>query len=1666
MSVGILPYWRGGSVADRITRPIAVVTTILRRYSSELFKMAARAPKQWALTKHETITSFENWRQNLEYSLSLDSSFSPFLIPGTTWLPKSRENPLRGFEDDGSAIAAENRRTAVQKSAQLDLMLGQIANFCPVIARNTITKTSISLGHIWQNIRLHFGFQTSGAHFLDLAGISQGSEERPEDLYQRLLAFVSDNLLKPEFGISHHGQVPTEEEELSPTLENFIVLQWLRLLHPNLPSLVKQRYGPELRSRTLASLKPEISQALDSLLGELNTAEDAKILRAAAASAKSRASPSPATPKPWMTPGVTRPQTQRRNGRPSQRSCALCQAAGRPGSESHFLSRCRYLPEADRRFFSGVRLIVGCEGDVGDDHDESDALADLQVSDTDAVPAVPQISGPIRRVQTASSPHLIVFYAHNPLRLTLDTGAEVNLIRNSVAVKLGANISPTSQTAYQADGHSALTIVGETRLLLHREHHTLKLDALVVSDLDVDVLAGAPFMRSNDVSVRPAACTVSIGDSVAFRYDCGASAVPDTPVARRAVCTLRAPVSQTIWPGDYLELTAPDFAPESCISVEPTLSSPRQGDVTEPWPCPTVTQLVAGKIRIPNLSVSPVHIRQHGHLCKIYSVTSPNTEPVHLPSELSVPPAPTPYAHVGAARIDPDGILPPSIRSQFTDLMDEYSSVFEPSFPGYNGAKGPIKGVVNIGPVQPPQRPGRVPQYERSRLNELQTKFDELEALGVFRKPEDVGVVVEHVNPSFLVHKAGGGTRLVTDFSPVSQYCKPQPSLMPDVESTLRTIGGWRFLISTDLTKAYHQLPLSRASMKFCGVSTPYKGTRVYTRCAMGIPGSESALEELMCRVLGDLVQEGRVVKLADDLFCGGNSPQEALDNWRLVLEALHACDLRLSASKTVICPRSTTVLGWIWSEGCISASSHRISALATCQLPKTVKNMRSFIGAYKALSRVIPHTANILSPLETVCAGCDSSDRIVWSEDLTAAFSAAQKSLKTQRSVVLPRPTDQLWIVTDGSVKERGIGATLYLSRNGTMHLAGFFSAKIRKNQITWLPCEVEALGIAAATKHFAPYIMQSSTPVTVLTDSKPCVQAYQKLARGEFSASPRVTTFLSTISRFGLSVLHLAGSDNIPSDFASRNAADCTDPSCQVCSFVSSLEEAPVRQISAQDVMSGIARMPFLSRQTWLQTQQDCSDLRRTKAHLGQGTRPSKKQTKIRDVKRYLQVTSLARDGLLVVKRPEPFAPSRECIVVPRSAVPGLLQAIHLKLAHPTQHQLKQVFTRYFYALDLDSQLSSLYESCHTCASLRKLPPPLVESSTSAPTTVGSHYSGDVMHYYRQRILLVRETVTGFTLTSLIPDETAESLESALVSLCSFLRSPDGPPVTIRVDPAPGFVRLQSSKALSQIGVQLEIGRIKNPNKNPIAEHAIGELRDELKRANPDGGAVSIPLLSVVTSRLNSRLRGSGMSSREMLFSRDQFTNSAFDITDRELIANQNTSRLENHRYDYVSKSRVKRPLKSAQVQAGDLVYLAQDRDKSRPRDRYLVISVSDQWCEVRKFTGSQLRAKTYTVRLNECFHVPSAIPTSHPAELSSSDQSDNDSIADCTPVEVRESPPSFPAVPSPPCSTSDLSACPAPPPPVVPPVLSPSSVPGLNPRPRRTVRPPAHLRDFVLS
>ena len=148
-------------------------------------------------------------------------------------------------------------------------------------------------------------------------------------------------------------------------------------------------------------------------------------------------------------------------------------------------------------------------------------------------------------------------------------------------------------------------------------------------------------------------------------------------------------------------------------------------------------------------------------------------------------------------------------------------------------------------------------------------------------------------------------------------------------------------------------------------------------------------------------------------------------------------------------------------------ASPYHISTLSACSAHSTVRRLRSFIGAYKALARVLPQCACMIGPLDDVVVGQPSSTSIQWTDELLKLFKIAQVALSNSKVITLPRSEDQLCIVTDSAVKNRRIGTTSYVVHDDKSSLAVFLNAKLRPRQVTWLPCEAETLRITAAIKH-----------------------------------------------------------------------------------------------------------------------------------------------------------------------------------------------------------------------------------------------------------------------------------------------------------------------------------------------------------------------------------------------------------------------------------------------------------------------------------------------------------------------------------------------------------------------------------------------------------------------
>ena len=1338
--------------------------------STETEIKSALVAKQRILGENENETSFTTWQQSIMFNLVVDNKFSRFTDAADLgiWGPSTAQH--RGYQNDSDPVPENLRMTAAQKAAILKVLLGCISTFAPVISNKFITEQSTSLDSIFDRLRGHYGIRVTGGRILDLAQLSLKPNESYECLWERLSNFVEDNLLKRSSGIKHLNTRVTVDEDISISLLNVTVVLWLRAINPDLPMMVKQRFATQLRDNTLYSLREDISESLQAILTEMQDREYTVNL----ARGYQKRSNSRFKPKSDSFRSQFSKAKQKRS-----KLCCLCDAAGRRGADTHFLSECTFLPAEDKRYISSIRDVVE-DSDEDQESDEGSCCA---------INSIPSVS----RVDVMSSPILGVKYKDQDAAITADTGGELNLIALEEALRLKLKMTKASQRACMCDGESGVRVLGEVNfdctVTCRKTKHTLKFHGLVVKKLSCPILGGQPFLFFNDVFARTAKQMIYLGDCCEWR-SLDKNATSSIRLCKAVI--LRNPTKTCLLPGDKLSISVPHEYKSQPIAVEPRHISKSVSSVPDWLPYQTIESSSEGHVEIVNSSSEPVLIRKHEQFAQIRLLKTNDEMPTQSAPPMNKPPkAKGPFSI--DVQVDPSKILNLQQREKFKSINQEFDNVFSPELGKYNGVSGPFEHHINMGPTLPPQQKGRNPQYNRNNLEALQMKIDELVIRGVLVKPEDVGVQVEYVSPSFLVKKSNGGHRLVTAFNQLAEFVKPQPTAMPNVDDVLRHIAQFKVLIKTDLKDAYYLIQMGKSSMKYTGIVSPFRGTFLYQRAVMGLPGSEASLECLLSRILGDIMMRGSAVKLADDLYVGADTVEQLMNIWYEVLRLMELNGLRLSPAKTVICPTSTIILGWQWEEGTIRPTPHRLNTLSQCEPPETVHKLRSFIGSYKALSKVIPYHSDYLADFDKLCSSDKpATDKVPWSDDLINKFERAKLHLKDAKTITLPRREDELQIVTDASAK--GIAAALYSIRDGKPVLSGLFNAKRQKHHMGWLPCELEAsLSITASVKHFSPYIIQSNHRVTVITDSLPCVSAYQKLSRGEFSMSPRVTTYLSTLSHYNIDVKHIAGVKNTVSDFASRNPIDCGGE-CQLCAFIESLEESVIRGVTVEEILSGAFSVPYTNRAAWRSLQQSCDDLKKVVSKLKSGSNPSRESG---DVRKYLtarvKLSSRPADELLIVPSTEPLQPSRQRIVVPRGIVDGLLTALHLKLSHPSKSQLKLIFNRAYFSLSLDAAAARVTNGCHTCASLKKVPAMFIPQSTAPPPDyVGAKYSADVIKDNLQKILIVREYVSSYSDAVFIESENQEDLKEGLVKILSRMRLAGGPPVIVRVDPATPFVAL----------------------------------------------------------------------------------------------------------------------------------------------------------------------------------------------------------------------------------------------------------------------------------
>ena len=222
--------------------------------------MSLKVTRPDRLTNDETLTSFEDWKNNITFYLTQDKDFAVLLKETTTWTKSSDADTNRG-------------RSTPENRAALDRFLGLIASLAPPLLYHEIIDDTTSISDVFRLLRSYYQFSPSESTFMKYYSIKRevvnGTLERPLHLFLRMKQFIRDNLLLSSGKIEHDGKVPTTNETLSPTTERLNVLRWLHVLHPSLPMHVSNVFSQDLQTKSLKDLQPRICEQVDDLLRQV-----------------------------------------------------------------------------------------------------------------------------------------------------------------------------------------------------------------------------------------------------------------------------------------------------------------------------------------------------------------------------------------------------------------------------------------------------------------------------------------------------------------------------------------------------------------------------------------------------------------------------------------------------------------------------------------------------------------------------------------------------------------------------------------------------------------------------------------------------------------------------------------------------------------------------------------------------------------------------------------------------------------------------------------------------------------------------------------------------------------------------------------------------------------------------------------------------------------------------------------------------------------------------------------------------------------------------------------------------------------------------------------------------------------------------------------------------
>ena len=401
--------------------------------------------------------------------------------------------------------------------------------------------------------------------------------------------------------------------------------------------------------------------------------------------------------------------------------------------------------------------------------------------------------------------------------------------------------------------------------------------------------------------------------------------------------------------------------------------------------------------------------------------------------------------------------LTPEEQTRLRGLLDEYRDIFA-VHPEELGRTDLVQHHIETGDHPPIRsRPYRVPHAQKETIEKHIEDMLSRDVIQPSTSP--------WASPVVPVPKPDGSSRFCVDFRKLNSITKKDSYPLPLISESLEALGGATFFSSLDLVSGYWQAEVEPASREKTAFIT-HAGLYEFITMPFGLCNAPGTFQRLMECVLRGLTWQIALIYL-DDVLVYSRTFEEHLHHLRLVFDRFRAAGLKLKPSKCHFGQRQVKYLGHVITSEGIQPDPEKIKVVQEYPVPKSVKDVRAFMGLTNYYRKFVKGFAHIASPLHDLTKKGAS---FLWTDDCQKAFETLKTALTQAPILAYPDFTQPFQLATDAS--NDAIGMVLGQKHNGKEVVIAYAGRKLSPAERNYSTTEREALSVVDGVRHFQPYL------------------------------------------------------------------------------------------------------------------------------------------------------------------------------------------------------------------------------------------------------------------------------------------------------------------------------------------------------------------------------------------------------------------------------------------------------------------------------------------------------------------------------------------------------------------------------------------------------------------